>query len=176
MRICLALLLLAGAAPAEVHDPVAFASPHATAAEPITPVPTPPAADPRKLALGQDLFTDRRLSHDGTLACSSCHDLHTNGANKILGRTARDGSRMPFATLTVFNAALSFRLNWEGNFRTLEAQAESSLENPANMATSVDEVLAKLNADPELADQFTAAYGHAPDRASLLNAIATFER
>ncbi len=30
---------------------------------------------------------------------------------------------MPFNTLTVFNAALSFRLNWEGNFRTLEAQS-----------------------------------------------------
>jgi cytochrome c peroxidase len=83
---------------------------------------------------------------------------------------------MPSTTLTVFNAALSFRLNWEGNFRTLEAQAESSLENPPNMATSVDEVLTKLNADPEVANQFEAAYGHAPDRASLLDAIATFER
>jgi cytochrome c peroxidase len=83
---------------------------------------------------------------------------------------------MPFTTLSVFNAALNFRLNWEGNFRALEAQAESSLENPANMATSVDEVLIKLNADPEMVDQFDAAYGHAPDRTSLLDAIATFER
>jgi cytochrome c peroxidase len=71
---------------------------------------------------------------------------------------------------------MSFRLNWEGNFRTLEAQAESSLENPANMATSVDEVLARLNPDQEVTNQFEAAYGHAPDRASLLDAIATFER
>ena len=45
---------------------------------------------------------------------------------------AHDGSKAPFDTLTVFNAALSFRLNWEGNFRDLGAQAESSLENPAN--------------------------------------------
>jgi cytochrome c peroxidase len=67
-------------------------------------------------------------------------------------------------------------LNWEGNFRTLEAQAASSLENPANMATSVDEVLARLNPDQEVTNQFEAAYGHAPDRASLLDAIATFER
>jgi cytochrome c peroxidase len=176
MRLCLALLLVASAAPEESHDPAASASPHATAAEPITPVPPPPAADPRKLALGQRLFTDRRLSHNGTLACSSCHDLHTNGADEFQRRTARDGSRMPFTTLTVFNAALNFRLNWEGNFRTLEAQTESSLENPANMATSVDEVLAKLNADPDVANQFNAAYGRAPDRMSLLDAIATFER
>ena len=60
---------------------------------------------------------------------------------------------MPFPILTVFNAALSFRLNWEGNFRSLEAQTESSSENPANMGTSVDEVLAKLNRDPQVRER-----------------------
>lgn len=144
--------------------------------EPITPIPQAPAADPLKLALGERLFVDRRLSHDGTLACASCHDLHTNGATDGRRTKARDGSRLPFTTLTVFNAALSFRLNWEGNFRTLEAQAQSSLENPANMATSVDEVLGRLGADRQMVSQFDDAYGHGPDRASLLDAIATFER
>jgi cytochrome c peroxidase len=144
--------------------------------EPITPIPQAPAADPLKLALGARLFVDRRLSHDGTLACSSCHDLHTNGATDGRRTKAPNGATLPFTTLTVFNAALSFRLNWEGNFRTLEAQAQSSLENPANMATSVDEVLRKLGADPQLVRQFDDAYGHGPDRASLLDAIATYER
>jgi cytochrome c peroxidase len=83
---------------------------------------------------------------------------------------------MPFTTLTVFNAALNFRLNWEGNFRTLEAQAESSLTNHANLGTSIDEVLAKLNADPDEVSQFETVYGRRPDRSNLLDAIATFER
>jgi cytochrome c peroxidase len=109
-------------------------------------------------------------------ACSSCHDLRTNGADDGRRTIARDGSKLPFTVLTVFNAALSFRLNWEGNFRTLEAHAQSSLENPANMASSVDEVLVKLNADPQMVRQFLKAYGHAPDRTSLLDAIATYER
>ena len=78
--------------------------------------------------------------------------------------------------LSVFNAALNFRLNWEGNYRTLEAQAESSLENPKSMATSVDEVVGKISADPKLAQQFHDAYGDGPDRTSLLDAIATYER
>ena len=142
--------------------------------EAITPIPQPPSADPAKIALGERLFYDHRLSHDGTLACSSCHDLQTNGAAHRT--TARDGSRMSFTTLTVFNAALSFRLNWEGNYRTLEAQAQSSLENPANMGTSIPEVLNKLDADPQMVGQFKSVYGTAPDRKSLLDAIATFER
>jgi cytochrome c peroxidase len=138
--------------------------------EPITPIPPPPAAEPRKLALGERLFGDHRLSADGKLSCSSCHDLRTNGAGR--GQTvAHDGSKPAFDTLTVFNAALSFRLNWEGNFRDLGAHTESSSENPLNMRTSVDEV-----PDPQMVQQFRAAYGRAPDRTSFLDALATFER
>jgi cytochrome c peroxidase len=79
-------------------------------------------------------------------------------------------------TLSVFNAALNFRLNWEGNVRTLEAQAQSSLENPVDMATSVDEVLGKLNTDPTAVLLFDYAYGRTPDRAGLLDALATYVR
>jgi cytochrome c peroxidase len=142
--------------------------------EPITPIPPPPpAADPLKLALGERLYGDPRLSADGNLACSSCHDLRTNGAGGNKGTMAHDGHEPPFDTLTVFNAALSFRLNWEGNFRTLEAQLESSL---VSMGTSTDEVVRKLNADPGIVRQFNAAYGSPPNRANFLDAMVTFER
>jgi cytochrome c peroxidase len=144
--------------------------------EPITAIPPPPAVMPSKLALGELLFQDSRLSHDGTRACSSCHDTHSNGASSNRRDTAPDGSELLFNTATVFNAALSFRLNWEGNFRTLEAQAEASLDNPGVMATSVNEVVRRLNADPEMMHRFAEAYGHGPDRESLLDAIATYER
>ncbi|MEA2733106.1 MAG: cytochrome c peroxidase [Acetobacteraceae bacterium] len=147
-----------------------------TRQEPITPIPQPPAADARKVALGERLFGDHRLSHDGTLSCLSCHDLHTNGTGGKRGTRAAGGPDPLFDTLTIFNAALSFRLNWEGNFRTLEAQTQSSLENSANLNTNVDEVLGKLNADPKMVDEFRDAYDHAPDGTSLLDAIATYER
>jgi cytochrome c peroxidase len=172
--ICLALLPLVSAAPAP--DPRDPGSKLIADQEPITPIPQPPAVDPLKLALGKSLFGDARLSHDGALACASCHDIHTNGADDGRRTTAQDGSRRSLNTPTIFNAALSFRLNWEGNFRTLEAQAQSALENPTNMATSIDEILKKLNADPKVVGQFNNAYGHGPDRTGLLDAIATYER
>jgi cytochrome c peroxidase len=144
--------------------------------EPITPIPPPPAADPLKLALGERLFGDFRLSANGNFACSSCHDITTNGAGGNSSQTAHDGLKPSLDTPTVFNAALSFRLTWEGSFRSLAAQAEASLENQANMRTSVGEVVRKLNADPEMIKQFRVAYGHAPDRDSFLDALVTFER
>jgi cytochrome c peroxidase len=137
--------------------------------EPITPIPQPPAVDPLKLALGERLFKDSRLSADGKLSCASCHDIRTNGTS---ARTRRG----PFDTLTVFNASLNFRLNWEGNFRSLSAQIVSSLENPVNLRTTVDVVVRKLNADADVVRDFRAAYGRPPERDNVLDALVTFER
>jgi cytochrome c peroxidase len=169
-------LLLVRTTLAQTPDPEAPAELTDARQAPITPIPQPPTADPLKLALGERLFADHRLSHNDILACSSCHDLHSNGAENGRQTLARDGSKRPFDTPTVFNAALNFRLNWEGNIRSLEAQAQSSLENPANMASSVDEVVAKLNADPQMVHQFGDAYENLPNRTNFLDAIAIYER
>jgi cytochrome c peroxidase len=139
-------------------------------------LPAPPEADPLKLSLGESLYFDTRLSRDGTLACDSCHDVRTNGAGSPSQFKDRDGSKMPFKILSVFNASLNFRLNWEGNYRDLQSQTESSFENPANLATSVGEILGKLRSDPGITRRFRDAYGRLPDRANLLDALEVFER
>jgi cytochrome c peroxidase len=146
------------------------------AVEPITPVPEPPVADPLKVALGERLFGDPRLSRGNTRKCSSCHDLGTNGASRNVQDTTLDGSLLSLNTPTVFNSTFSFRLGWEGEFRTLEAQAAASLQSPLIMDSQIDEVVGKLSHDLDLVHQFEVAYGHGPDPASVLNAIATFER
>ncbi|WP_461191711.1 cytochrome-c peroxidase [Bradyrhizobium sp. UFLA06-06] len=143
--------------------------------EPITPIPMPRAQEPQRALLGERLFGDRRLSHDNTHSCSSCHDIATNGASARIHDT-REGQPIALNTPTVFNASLNFRLNWEGNFRSLEEGIEGSLRNPAIMASSVDEALGKLRADPEIVGQFRDAYGREPDVAAILDAIATYER
>src|ERR1700756_5096616 len=125
---CLALLLVIRATPAPPPQPQPPSLPAAADQEPITPVPLPPAADPLKLALGERLFADPRLSVDGSRACLSCHDIRTNGADAKRYDRGLDGSQLSLNTPPVFNAALSFRLNWEGNYRTLEVQAAALLE------------------------------------------------
>jgi cytochrome c peroxidase len=144
--------------------------------EPITPTPAMPAEDPRRLALGERLFSDRRLSHDNTHSCSSCHDVGTNGASANAHDVTPDGRLLALNTPTIFNAALNFRLNWEGSLRSLERHAEQTLRNPEIMASSADEVVRKLRGDPEAVRQFRDAYNRDPDVAALLDAIATYER
>ena len=46
--------------------------------------------------------------------------MRTNGASGNALDVTPEGRPLALNTPTVFNAALSFRLNWEGNFRSLE--------------------------------------------------------
>ncbi len=147
-----------------------------TAKESITPIPEPPTSDPLKIKLGERLFGDPRLSHDNSRSCRSCHDLRTNGAGRNSHDVGLDGSDLPLNTLTIFNAALNFRFGWEGKLRTLESDAKAALENPRLMGTSIPEVVEKLNEDPSMHREFSAAYGNGPDAGNVVDAIVSFER
>jgi len=144
--------------------------------EPITAIPAAPIQDPRRVALGERLFGDRRLSHDDSRSCSSCHDMRTNGASGNAHDASPNGDPIGLNTLTVFNTSLNFRKNWEGNFRSLERAAEQTIRNPAIMASNGDEIISKLSKDPETVKQFRDAYGKDPDFSMLLDAIAIYER
>jgi cytochrome c peroxidase len=169
----LALIVLAAASAALAQSPTLEPR---VEQEPITPVPPVPAQDQGRVALGERLFQDRRLSHDNTRSCASCHDTRTNGAGANAHDSTPQGEPLALNTPTIFNVALNFRLNWEGNFRALEPQFEQVLSKPGIMASSVDEALSKLRADPDMVQRFADAYGRGPDRGDLLNAIATYER
>ncbi|SFI53851.1 cytochrome-c peroxidase [Caulobacter sp. UNC279MFTsu5.1] len=125
--------------------------------------------------LGEALFADPRLSGKGTRACVSCHDLATNGASARANDLAPDGRALAFNTPTVFNAATSFRLNWEGRFRSLETQARRSIENPAIMGGDPGVVASRLGADPAIRSQFVAAFGRDPNAEDVAAALARFE-
>jgi cytochrome c peroxidase len=172
-------LLLAAGAGALTSSTEPVAAPDATIVltqEPITPIPSAPETDPLKLALGEELFQSRLLSRDQTHSCQSCHDVRSNGADKEQHAIGADGQLLALNTPTVFNAVLSFRLNWEGDRRTLESQAAWALNSAPGLGTKMPDVLSRLKGDVDIVGRFIFAYGREPDEASLLNALATYER
>ena len=146
------------------------------AEEPITPLPEPPRASPQKIALGARLFTEPRLSGNNVRSCATCHDLTRNGASRIQFNTTPGGTPLTFNTISVFNSALSFRLGWQGKYRTLEAQTNALLADPNIMNCTSASGAAKLAGDPTLRHEFEVAYGRGPDAANLVDALVTFER
>jgi len=171
-----AVFLLPGYLAPECASTHEVNSPAPVMDEPITPVPPPPALDPKKVALGEQLFRDVRLSRQGTHSCATCHDPSSNGSTQHTSGIIRSESGPNFDVPSIFNAALSFRLSWEGKYHSLEEQAAASLVSHSTMDSSVEETVARLSHDRTREQEFAQAYGHGPDTESLLDAIATYER
>ncbi|WP_426610453.1 cytochrome-c peroxidase [Bradyrhizobium sp. McL0616] len=174
IAICAVLLCCVEVTPAPSSQ--SLPAPALDRGEPITPIPAAPAIAPLKVALGEKLFGDPRLSHDDSRTCQDCHDVATNGATQKRHDVGPDGTELSLNTLTVFNSTLSFRLGWEGKFRTVETDIDASLESPHTMGSSAAEIAAKLDADPDMRDRFQAAYGRRPEGDDVIDALASFQR
>ena len=110
---------------------VVLISPPAGSADqdPITPIPSA-EGQKAKIELGRKLFNDVRLSHSNSVACVSCHRLDRGGDDGSRRAIGADAKPLDFNSPTIFNVALNFRLNWRGNYRTLEEQNEAVLLDP----------------------------------------------
>jgi cytochrome c peroxidase len=143
--------------------------------EPITPIRMQ-GVDAAKAELGDRLFHDVALSGSGTVACVSCHRLDRGGGDGRSQPVGADGRPLDFNSPSLFNVALNYRLNWRGNFRTLEEHNEAVLLDRRLMNTTWEDLLPKLRADQDYVRSFTAIYGDGPTRAQVLEALATFQR
>jgi cytochrome c peroxidase len=149
------------------------ASPEATRSA--IPADNPQSAD--KIALGQKLFFDGRLSADGTVACSTCHDparAFTDGRRTSIGIRGRVGQRN---APTVLNALYNKTQFWDGRANTLEEQAAQPIVNPSEMGQpSLAAAVARIAAVGEYRQAFRRVFGRAPTGADLVRAIASYER
>lgn len=144
--------------------------------EPITPIPRIIKLDKRKVALGRRLFHDPQLSGDNKISCAHCHNLATGGVDGLthpVGSGKTDGK---IDTPTVFNSGLNFRLFWDGRAATLEDQIDFPMNNPCEMGSTWDEVIAKLRIDNAYRRDFADIYKENINPQTVRDAIATFER
>lgn len=144
--------------------------------EPITPIAPPNGLDPRKLALGERLFKDRRLSADDSVSCADCHNLAINGADRTRLSKGMKGRLGVIKAPTVYNSRFNFVQFWDGRARSLEEQVAGPVLNPLEMASSWPEVIGKLSRDPAYRRDFAELYQSGLTAASIQDAIASFER
>ncbi|HEY6727899.1 MAG TPA: cytochrome-c peroxidase [Polyangiaceae bacterium] len=148
----------------------------ATTAEPIQPLePLPPEPEPL-VELGRSLFHEKALSGDGSVACSSCHDLANGGQDGRALSLGVAGKRGEINAPTVLNAALNIAQFWDGRAKTLEDQVDGPIEHPLEMGGDWPTIEATLARNPKYRSAFQAAFGAEPSRAGVKLAIAAFER
>jgi cytochrome c peroxidase len=140
-------------------------------------VPVDNPQTPEKAALGEKLFFDGRLSVDGTVACSTCHDparAFTDGREVSIGVKGHTGQRN---APTILNALFNVAQFWDGRAKTLEQQAGLPIINPSEMGQpSVEVAAAKISAIPDYAKDFQHVFGRPPNPIDLMRAIASYER
>lgn len=108
------------------------------------PAPETNPLTAEKVALGQELFFDVRLSRDQSLACATCHDpAHgfTDARPLAVGVFGRRGvRRVP----SLLNRGYGASFFWDGRVRTLEEQVLQPIVNPLEMDLPLEEAVARL--------------------------------
>jgi cytochrome c peroxidase len=97
------------------------------------PIPDDNPLTDEKIALGRQLFSDPRLSRDGTIACTSCHDparAFSDGRPVAIGVLGRRGRRNAPALI---NRGYGRAFFWDARVSTLETQVLKPIEDPNEM-------------------------------------------
>ena len=110
--------------------------------------------------LGRKLFYDGRLSKDGNFPCGSCHQQ--SAAFATFDHDLSHGFNNQFTTRNapgLFNMAWHKEMHWDGGINHIEVQPLAPLTAPNEMAEDINNVVAKLQADPKYREMFKAAFG-----------------
>lgn len=145
--------------------------------EPVQPIPESIPTEARKVALGFTLYHDPRISGDSTISCAHCHALNAGGVDGRKTSIGVGGAVGPINAPTVFNSVFNVEQFWDGRAPTLQAQAGGPPLNPIEMASkSWDEIIQKLDKDPQLKQEFIAVYPQGFSGDNITDAIAEFEK
>jgi cytochrome c peroxidase len=140
-------------------------------------IPSDNPQTPDKISLGQKLFFERRLSADGTVSCSTCHNpdlAFTDRKPTSVGLKGRIGQRN---APTILNAMYNKTQFWDGRAKTLEEQAGFPIVNPSEMGhPNLDAAVAQIASVKEYQLAFQHVFGRTPNGPDLLRAIASYER
>lgn len=125
------------------------------------PLPSLPLDNPllvQRVALGERLFHETKLSRTNAISCASCHQ------GKELSDPRRfspgvDGKHGTRHAMPLFNLAWKSSFFWDGRAPSLREQALMPIVDPLEMNETLDNVVVKLTADPAYPPLFRAAFG-----------------
>ncbi len=149
---------------------------HLISSEPILPIPLKATLDPAKVALGQRLFFDTRLSANNTISCASCHDLTQGGADNKIVATGINGAQGSINTPTVFNSQLNFVQFWDGRAETLFEQLDFPIFHPAEMGSNWPDIIEKLSQSTDYLKAFKWLYADGMTTNNIKDTLVEFEK
>jgi len=140
-------------------------------------IPVDNPMSPEKVALGRQLFFDKRLSGDESRSCYLCHVCEhglTDGLPKAIGAFNK---QLPRSSPTLWNIGYHKMFYWDGRSPSLEKQAMAAWQG-GNMGAKdhESEIVAKINALQGYHSQFLKVFGGDATAENIMQAISAFER
>ena len=129
-----------------------------------------------KAALGKKLFSEKILSKDSTVSCTSCHIPNFAFADTVAFSIGIGGKLTKRNTPSVLNMKNRPYFFWDGRAASLEEQSLMPIQNPDEMGLAIEEAVKRLNASVEYEMLFQKIFKKAPDAKSLAAAFSAFEQ
>lgn len=135
-----------------------------------------------KVALGEKLFYDVRLSGTGTRSCASCHNPDLAFSDGLAKQTdVHDPAKLLSRNApSLLNAALQSNYFYDMRTLTLEDQVHNVISNKHEMDGSLEAVLNYVSADQSYQSLFKKAFSARIDTGvssdQVTNALASFVR
>jgi cytochrome c peroxidase len=143
--------------------------------EPI-PFPKENPISSDKIALGERLFFDKRLSKDNSISCASCHvpSLAFSDGRKVSigvngGLTERNAP-------TLLNVGYQKTLMFDAHISSLELQAIVPIQEHVEMDMSMIDLINKLKVDSYYIREAKRLFNRTFDAYVLTRSLATFQR
>ncbi len=139
------------------------------------PIPKDNPMTPEKVALGRQLFFDKRLSGDGSRSCYSCHVCEkglTDGLPVAVGAFEKKLTR---SSPTLWNIGYHTQYYWDGRSPSLEKQAVAAWSG-GNMGAKPEEIVKTLSAISGYQAQFQKVFGGDATPENVSMALAAYER
>jgi len=142
-------------------------------------VPHPKGNKPNaaRIDLGKKLFFDPRLSGDGNMSCSTCHNPMFGWSDGLPTARGTKSKVLDRASPVITNTAFNSVQMWDGRKRTLEDQAMGPMEATVEMNMDIGKLFKWLKSSQGYKTAFEKAYpGEGISQSTVSKAIASFER
>jgi cytochrome c peroxidase len=156
-------------------DPHAFLSDYQRPAK--VPASKANPMTPEKIALGQMLFFDPRLSGSGVISCATCHNPALGWSDALPKGLGHMGGRLGRRTPTIIDVAYGEPYFWDGRAATLEDQAKGPLTSAAEMNMPAAAAISRIESIPGYVAAFDRAFpGRGVSLDTFAAAVASYER
>ena len=142
----------------------------------VVPTPIDNPQSMAKIALGRQLFFDKRLSLDETIACASCHDPQKAFTDQLPKSKGINGQLSERNAPSILNAAFLKTAMFDAHLASLELQAIVPIQEPVEMGHNMKLLIQKLRKIPEYQAAAQSIFNRDFDAYVLTRSIAAFER